>query len=75
MKRLVPGTREGGYIVVSEMFSTSTFLLTRAGMAMRLAFDLGLHLDMTPYVEKGTIPYVNYEVRRTTFWAVYMNEQ
>ncbi|KAL4914378.1 fungal-specific transcription factor domain-containing protein [Aspergillus aurantiobrunneus] len=46
-----------------------------SGMAMRLAFDLGLHLDMTPYVEKGTIPCMNYEVRRTTFWAVYMSEQ
>ena len=44
-------------------------------MAMRLAFDLGLHLDMTPYVERGTIPYMNYDVRRTTFWAVYMSEQ
>ncbi|KAI9925584.1 hypothetical protein MW887_005966 [Aspergillus wentii] len=46
-----------------------------SGMAMRLAFDLGLHLDMTPYVERGTIPSMNYEVRRTTFWAVYMSEQ
>ncbi|KAL4881834.1 fungal-specific transcription factor domain-containing protein [Aspergillus karnatakaensis] len=46
-----------------------------SGMAMRLAFDLGLHLDMTPYVAKGIIPYTNYEVRRTTFWAVYMSEQ
>lgn len=53
----------------------SAFLLTWAGMAMRLAFDLGLHLDMTPYVERGTIPYMNYDVRRTTFWAVYMSEQ
>ncbi|KAL2832599.1 fungal-specific transcription factor domain-containing protein [Aspergillus cavernicola] len=46
-----------------------------SGMAMRLAFDLGLHLDMAPYVERGTIPYKNYEVRRTTFWAVYVSEQ
>ena len=42
---------------------------------MRLAFDLGLHLDMAPYVVRGTIPPENAEVRRMTFWAVYMSEQ
>lgn len=45
------------------------------GMAMRLASDLGLHLDMAPYVARGTIPSENAEVRRITFWAVYMSEQ
>ncbi|PYH40820.1 uncharacterized protein BP01DRAFT_408894 [Aspergillus saccharolyticus JOP 1030-1] len=49
--------------------------LYSAGMAMRLAFDLGLHLDMTPYVDKGIISSENAEVRRVTFWGVYMNEQ
>ncbi|KAB8239029.1 Zn(II)2Cys6 transcription factor [Aspergillus alliaceus] len=46
-----------------------------SGMAMRLAFDLGLHLDMAPYVGRGTISCKDYDVRRITFWAVYMSEQ
>lgn len=44
-------------------------------MAMRLAFDLGLHLDMTPYVEKGIISTEECKLRRTIFWAAYLNEQ
>ncbi|GIC94512.1 MFS transporter/fungal specific transcription factor domain-containing protein [Aspergillus udagawae] len=46
-----------------------------SGMAMRLAFDLGLHLDMAPYVERGTIRSEDAEVRCVTFWGVYMSEQ
>ncbi|KAJ5110128.1 hypothetical protein N7532_002773 [Penicillium argentinense] len=46
-----------------------------SGMAMRLAFDLGLHLDMTPYVEKGIISIEECRMRRTIFWAAYLNEQ
>jgi hypothetical protein len=46
-----------------------------SGMAMRLAFDLGLHLDMVPYVERGTILCEDAEARQVTFWAAYMSEQ
>ncbi|KAL2847792.1 fungal-specific transcription factor domain-containing protein [Aspergillus pseudoustus] len=46
-----------------------------SGMAMRLAFDLGLHLDMAPYVERGTIAPEDAEARRVTFWAAYTSEQ
>ncbi|PYI18152.1 hypothetical protein BO99DRAFT_387114 [Aspergillus violaceofuscus CBS 115571] len=46
-----------------------------SGMAMRLAFDLGLHLDMAPYVAKGIIPSESAEIRRLTFWGAYMSEQ
>lgn len=45
------------------------------GMAMRLTLDLGLHLEMGPYVEKGIIPHQDAEVRRMVFWGVYLNEQ
>ena len=48
---------------------------TQVGMAMRLAFDLGLHLDMGPYVERGTIAPEDAEARRVTFWAAYTSEQ
>jgi hypothetical protein len=42
---------------------------------MRLAFDLGLHLDMTPYLESGIISAEECKLRRTIFWAAYLNEQ
>ncbi|XHG01737.1 hypothetical protein AWENTII_005107 [Aspergillus wentii] len=46
-----------------------------SGMAMRLSLDLGLHLEMGPYIEKGTISHQDAEVRRMIFWGVYLNEQ
>ncbi|OJZ85522.1 hypothetical protein ASPFODRAFT_82537 [Aspergillus luchuensis CBS 106.47] len=46
-----------------------------SGMAMRLTLDLGLHLEMGPYVEKGIIPHQDAELRRMVFWGVYLNEQ
>lgn len=44
-------------------------------MAMRLAFDQGLHLDVTPYVEKGIITAEEYNIRRTVFWGSSLNDQ
>ncbi|PIG85690.1 hypothetical protein AARAC_007135 [Aspergillus arachidicola] len=46
-----------------------------SGMAMRLSLDLGLHLEMSPYIENGTISHQDAEVRRMVFWGVYLNEQ
>ncbi|KAK1147804.1 hypothetical protein N8T08_000317 [Aspergillus melleus] len=46
-----------------------------SGMAMRLTLDLGLHLDIDSYVERGIIPYHDAELRRRVFWGVYLNEQ
>ncbi|KAL5357476.1 fungal-specific transcription factor domain-containing protein [Aspergillus floccosus] len=43
-----------------------------SGMSMRLAFDLGLHLDMTPYVERGDISAFEADVRRIAFWGSYV---
>ncbi|KAJ5435085.1 hypothetical protein N7491_005680 [Penicillium cf. griseofulvum] len=43
-----------------------------SGMSMRLAFDLGLHLDMRAYVEKGDITQFEADVRRATFWGSYV---
>lgn len=44
-------------------------------MSMRLAFDLGLHLDMSAYVKKGDITQFEADVRRTTFWGSYVADQ
>lgn len=42
---------------------------------MRLAFDLGLHLDMTAYVERGEITQAEADVRRAAFWGSYVADQ
>ncbi|KAJ5669599.1 hypothetical protein N7462_010669 [Penicillium macrosclerotiorum] len=43
-----------------------------SGMSMRLAFDLGLHLDMTSYVKQGDISSHEADVRRAAFWGSYV---
>ncbi|KAJ5595131.1 uncharacterized protein N7459_001339 [Penicillium hispanicum] len=43
-----------------------------SGMSMRLAFDLGLHVDMTPYVSQGEISLREADVRRAAFWGSYV---
>ncbi|CAI7601202.1 unnamed protein product [Penicillium manginii] len=43
-----------------------------SGMSMRLAFDLGLHLDMTTYVNNGEVSAHEADVRRTAFWGSYV---
>lgn len=38
-------------------------------MAMRLSFDLGLHIDCTPYVKAGVLTPTDARARNTTFWS------
>ena len=45
------------------------------GMAIRLAFDLALHIDMSEYVSSGDITSADAELRRTVFWAAYTVDQ
>ncbi|KAL4734497.1 hypothetical protein BDV11DRAFT_212720 [Aspergillus similis] len=45
--------------------------LTLTGMAIRLAFNLALHLDMSSYVSSGAITTADADLRRTVFWAAY----
>ncbi|KAI1102678.1 fungal-specific transcription factor domain-containing protein [Jackrogersella minutella] len=42
-----------------------------SGMAMRLAFDLALHVDMTAYVTRGYLSQAEADLRRTVFWGAY----
>ena len=44
-------------------------------MSMRLAFDLGLHVDGTPYVGNGDMSLFEANVRRATFWGSYVADQ
>lgn len=42
------------------------------GMALRLAFDLGLHVDMTPHVSEGLLNHAEAGLRREVFWGTYL---
>ncbi|KAJ5109655.1 hypothetical protein N7532_002300 [Penicillium argentinense] len=43
-----------------------------SGMAIRLAFDLALHIDMSAHVCNGVISAADADLRRTVFWAAYI---
>ncbi|OQV02893.1 Fungal Zn2-Cys6 binuclear cluster domain-containing protein [Cladophialophora immunda] len=43
-----------------------------SGMSVRLSFDLGLHLDMTPYVAKGLMSSTEAEARKMAFWGSFV---
>lgn len=67
---------EGGFIVVSTCsYIVDKILNLVLGMAMRLAFDLALHVDMTPHVAKGLLTAEEADVRRDVFWGTYTIDQ
>lgn len=45
------------------------------GMAVSLAFDLGLHLDVSSYVKSGEISQAEAEQRYHAFWSTYITER
>ncbi|KAK7415148.1 hypothetical protein QQX98_006092 [Neonectria punicea] len=42
-----------------------------SGMAMRLAFDLALHVDLSRHVAKKSISQAEADLRRDVFWGAY----
>lgn len=42
------------------------------GMAMRLSFDLGLHINCDPYINSGLIAPSAAEARQSTFWSCHV---
>lgn len=42
---------------------------------MRLSCDLGLHMDMTPYVYAGRMSAAEAAVRKVAFWGSYVVDQ
>ncbi|KAI0874509.1 fungal-specific transcription factor domain-containing protein [Hypoxylon argillaceum] len=40
-----------------------------SGMALRLAFDLSLHIDLSSYVAHGALSHEEASIRQTTFWG------
>ncbi|OKL61010.1 hypothetical protein UA08_03585 [Talaromyces atroroseus] len=45
-----------------------------SGMAVRLSFDLGLHIDMSPHVAEESISPAEAELRRIVFWGTYTTD-
>lgn len=43
-------------------------------MAVRLAFDLALHLDLSRDVEKGFVTQQEADLRRDVFWSAYNSD-
>jgi len=43
------------------------------GMAMRVAFDLGLHIDSTGYVAQGILTVAEARARQVAFWGCYLS--
>ncbi|KZL75833.1 fungal specific transcription factor, partial [Colletotrichum tofieldiae] len=71
-------THVGGYIAVLPYLSKVYHLViddVLLGMAIRLAFDLALHKDVTPYVTKGILTPAEAELRRAVFWGAYTMDQ
>lgn len=44
-------------------------------MSMRLALDLGLHTDMTPYVQNGQMSSEEAQTRGVAFWGSFIVDQ
>lgn len=47
----------------------------RAGMVMRLCFDLGLHVNCTTYVKAGVLTSADVRARQSTFWSCVVLNQ
>ncbi|KAH0274178.1 hypothetical protein KCU91_g5449, partial [Aureobasidium melanogenum] len=43
------------------------------GMAMRIAFDLGLHIDSAGYVAQGILTVAEARARQVAFWGCYLS--
>lgn len=50
-------------------------MLTEIGMAMRLSFDLGIHIDTKTYVQAGSMTLLEAESRRVAFWGCFIINQ
>lgn len=42
---------------------------------MRLATDLGLHIDAAPFVERGVMDLDEARLRSSVFWGTYTHER
>lgn len=55
--------------------NSDVLLMPGIGMVMRLALDLGLHMDMTIHVAQGILTQEEADVRGEVFWGAYIVDQ
>lgn len=53
----------------------ATMLIRDLGMAVRLAVDLGLHLDPQPYVQMGLLDAEEAMVRKMVWGGVFIHDR
>ncbi|THX81558.1 hypothetical protein D6D04_04002 [Aureobasidium pullulans] len=58
---------------VSFMQDTRAWLYS--GMAVRLAFDLGLHISTQKYVDEGSMSHEESNARNIAVWGCFMNDR
>ncbi|OOF97799.1 hypothetical protein ASPCADRAFT_127995 [Aspergillus carbonarius ITEM 5010] len=65
-------------LVILSSFEAGATRESRAwlfsGMAMRLAFDLGLHTNMNAHISEGKLSPPEGNARRAAFWGSYIND-
>lgn len=63
---LLLSSHEAGFVRTARSWLYS-------GMAMRLCFDLGLHVNVDSYVEQGIMGAPEAHMRQVVFWASYVH--
>lgn len=58
-----------------DLYSLAWCSFIYSGMAIRLAFDLALHINMSTHISKGIMSAADAGLRRQVFWASYINDQ
>lgn len=61
----------GRFMLPSHIY---LLIISYEGMAVRLSADLGLHLDLSSHVQDGRLTSRELDVRRTTFWGVFVHD-
>lgn len=74
-KRDAQGWLYSGKFLYNFKGSSTKHLTCSTGMAMRLAFDVALHVDMTPYVKRGSVSQAEADLRKTVFWGAFTVDQ
>lgn len=61
-------------VVCADLESRVALTSMSPGMAVRLAFDLGLHVSSRRYVEEGKIAPAEANARNVSIWGCALND-
>lgn len=63
------------WIFVGKYDVVDTASTLTAGMAVRLAQDIGLHISIQPLVSVGLVSAASQQAREDVFWTLYVQEK